>query len=93
MERCKTCSHWEFEGKGEYGVIRGGGVCRAARQIWDVAETKEPDYEQMELLPEHAGLLCMVADGSQYSARLMTMPDFGCVMHKKADQSSANTNH
>ena len=84
MNRCKTCSNWEPAKKGDYSVIHNGGVCRAARQIWEVAEPQEPDYDNMELLPEHAGLLCMVADGSQYAATLITMPDFGCVMHKKS---------
>ena len=43
-----------------------------------------PDYDALQLLPEHAGLLCMVADGSHYVAELITMPDFGCVMHEAA---------
>ena len=84
MERCKTCKHWDPVKEGEYGAIQGSGGCKAARQLWDVTERKPPDYDDLTLLPEHAGLLCMVADGSEYRAELITMPDFGCVMHEQA---------
>jgi len=83
MERCKTCKHWEKGDANEY-TIQGSGVCHAARQVWDVSETDSEDDYQRKLLPEHAGLLCMVEDGSHYAATLVTMPDFGCVMHEKA---------
>ena len=82
MNRCKTCKHWDRVKDGEYNALPGSGACKAARQIWDVTESKPPDYEERRLLPEHAGLLCMVEDGSQYRAELITMPDFGCVMHE-----------
>ena len=53
-------------------------------QIWDV--TEDDDHGGRVLKPEHAGLLAMVADGSQYAAELITMSDFGCVMHSKLDE-------
>jgi len=83
MERCKTCKHWEQSEPDEL-TIPGTGVCHAARQLWDVSATREEDDYQRKLLPEHAGLLCMVEDGSHYAATLVTMPDFGCVMHQAA---------
>ena len=83
MERCKTCKHWDKVKDGEYGALPGSGGCKAARQIWDVTERSDDD-DNLRLLPEHAGLLCMVVDGSQYLAELITMPDFGCVMHEAA---------
>lgn len=84
MERCKTCKHWDRVKEGEYGSLPGSGACRAAVPIWEATEDAPPDYETRQLLPEHAGLLCMVADGSQYAAHLITMADFGCVMHEPA---------
>lgn len=83
MKRCKTCKHWDPVKEGEHGAIPGSGGCKAARQIWEVTERKPPDYDDLTLLPEHAGLLCFVADGSEYVAELITMPDFGCVMHEE----------
>lgn len=82
MERCNTCKHWDSVMEGEYGALRGSGGCKAARPIWEVTEMKPPNYDERILLPEHAGLLCVVEDGSHYTAELITMPDFGCVMHK-----------
>lgn len=80
MNRCKTCSHWQPVGPDEYGVIVGTGICAKVLQIWDVVDDDD-DSDQRRLKPEHAGLLAMVADGSQYTAELITMPDFGCAMH------------
>lgn len=87
MERCKTCKHWDpvtaEEIEGRWALIGSGG-CKAARQLWDVTERPPPDYDVLTLLPEHAGLLCAVVDGSEYRAEFITMPDFGCVMHEMA---------
>jgi len=82
MDRCNTCRHWDRVKDGEYGALPGSGGCKAARQIWEVTEQGPPDYYALRLLPKHAGLLCMVADGSEYRAELITMSDFGCVMHQ-----------
>lgn len=62
----------------------GIGVCNAAVPIWIATETIPPNHDRLRLKPDHAGLLCMVADGSEYRADLLTMPEFGCVMHEKA---------
>ena len=85
MERCKTCQHWEEYDANEWGGMRGAGTCHAARPVWTVKEsTEDPDTGELyrALLPEHAGVLSMVEDGSGYKAVLMTMPDFGCIQHK-----------
>ena len=87
MERCKTCKHWEQLQPDEWGVLRGAGTCHAARAIWDVTENIEDPAtgaEYRALLPEHAGVLAVVADGSNYKAELVTMADFGCVQHHDA---------
>ena len=85
MERCKTCKHWVLETHDGWGVaLEEAGECTKARQIWDVTEVKEPENgaDYRVLLPEHAAILAVVEDGSGYSARLVTMPDFGCVQHE-----------
>jgi hypothetical protein len=85
--RCATCKHWDKINSNEVNSIAGTGVCSAARQIWDVTKSLEDEdgffSGNLELLPEHAGLLCVVADGSQYRAEFITMPDFGCVQYSK----------
>lgn len=83
--RCKTCKHWDKMKDGEYGSLPETGACTAARKIWDVTEWAQPDEEVLQLRPEHAGLLCMVVDGSHYKAEFITMPDFGCVQHAPKD--------
>lgn len=85
LPRCMTCTHWEPFAGDEYYRLKNSGKCLAARQIWDVTDSEDdPDTgeEIRVLLPEHAGLLAVVEDGSSYSASLITMIDFGCVQHK-----------
>ena len=82
MDRCKTCKHWTPEGD-DNGALRGAGECLKAPQMWDVTESREDerdpwnDYKVLKL--EHAAVLAIVEDGSAYKARLVTMPNFGCV--------------
>lgn len=82
MNRCATCFHWDKFPEDQTEVVQGTGKCLAARQFWEVTDSFPPDHQTV-MLPEHAGLLCMVEDGSHYAAVLITMPDFGCVMHKE----------
>lgn len=84
LGRCRTCRHWDAVKENEYGALPGSGGCKAAKQIWDVTDYAPGEHGQLRLLPEHAGLLCFVVDGSQYAAELVTMCDFGCVMHEAA---------
>lgn len=83
MEQCKTCKHWEAPDNDKYGEVPGIGWCEAAPQYWTAAEWDE-DGERRTLKPEHAGVLALVEDGSDYHAALRTFPDFGCVSHDKA---------
>lgn len=81
--RCRTCAHWDAYKPDDDGVLVGAGNCRAVRAIWDVTEYNDEDpLNRRELLPEHAAVLAVVEDGSGYAAGLITMRDFGCVMHK-----------
>ena len=86
MDRCKTCKHWVPEDPNEYGTLLGGGECHKAPQIWDVADKVDHPTDDWttvyKLKPEHAAVLAVVEDGSAYKARLVTMPDFGCVQHE-----------
>lgn len=88
MERCKTCKHWAPEDPKEYGSLLGGGACNKVPQVWDVTdefgEEDDWNYGGRRLKPEHAAVLAVVEDGSAYRARLVTMPDFGCVQHEGA---------
>jgi hypothetical protein len=85
MERCKTCKHWEAYRDDEVGALRGAGICHAAKELWQSSESEDdPRDEWMtyrRLKPEAAGVLSFVQDGSNYMARLVTMPNFGCVQH------------
>jgi hypothetical protein len=85
LKRCASCKSWEPVGQDTYGRLEGSGVCHAARPIWDVCGDPSDADDSRRLLPEHSGLLCVVQDGSQYSAQLITMPDFGCVMYKQKE--------
>lgn len=82
--RCKTCRHWSRFSDDEFGALDGAGKCEKTPQLWDVAEQYDSGHwePRMRLLPQHAGVLAAAEDGSGYSARLVTMPDFGCVQHE-----------
>lgn len=85
MQRCKTCKHWAPENPADHGAVLGAGECTKAPQVWDVTDTINSEdgwTSTKKLKPEHAAVLAVVEDGSSYSARLVTMPDFGCVQHE-----------
>jgi len=90
MDRCKTCKHWTPEDPSKFGALLGAGECQKAPQMWNVTdrvrsgdEWNDGWSEHKVLKPEHAAVLAVVEDGSAYSARLVTMADFGCVQHEK----------
>lgn len=83
---CATCTHWDPVGEGDLSnEIRGSGNCLKIRHINEV--TTERDHGDDEwtgelvLQPQHAGVLAVAVDGSGYRACVVTMPDFGCVLH------------
>lgn len=83
MERCNTCKYWQ-KPENDYGEVPGTGNCQAVPQFWEVTEWSE-DCDTRVFKPEYAGSLAFVQDGSDYRAVLKTLPDFGCVQHKKGD--------
>ena len=80
MDRCKTCKHW-VPPETEYGEVPGTGRCKKVPQYWSVTEWDE-EYEHRILKQKYIGVTAFVQDGSDYSAILKTLPDFGCVMHE-----------
>ena len=94
MERCKTCKHWELYRDDEYGALRGAGICHSAKELWESSESQEDPQDWVEyrvLKPEAAGVLSFVQDGSNYMAKLVTMPGFGCVQHEFSNVASSVT--
>ena len=88
MKRCATCKHWEPYKDDEYLILRGSGICHAAKELWESSEPQEDPSDDWlayrVLKPEAAGVLSFVQDGSNYMAKLVTMPNFGCVQHADA---------
>ena len=82
MERCETCQHWQRSER-ETGSEFGLGLCEAAPMFWDAIDWD--DECNRVLIKKYAGTKAFVQDGSGYSARLLTKPDFGCVMHVSAN--------
>lgn len=82
MNFCKTCVHWEPCQKGDTGHCLGMGWCKAAPMLWDSTEwSKGGDCRVFKA--EFANCKAFVQDGSDYSAKLLTLPDFGCVSHSE----------
>lgn len=83
--RCKTCKHWAPEDPKRFGAFIGSGECGKVPQMWDVTEecrTEAGSKPIQRLKKEHAAVLAIVDDSSQYEAWLVTMADFGCVQHE-----------
>lgn len=90
INHCKTCVHWIPKKSDDWGAIRGAGECGKVPEIFRVTDTlSDEDLEYKVLKAEHAAVLAVVEDGSAYHARLITMPDFGCVQHAFDDLNSA----
>ena len=83
MERCETCKYWNTAD--QYQSVRslGLGECKAVVMLWDASEWAE-DGESRQFIAEHADKKAFVQDGSDYTAALYTMPDFGCTQHETA---------
>lgn len=82
MNHCKTCAHWEPCNKGNVGHSQGVGRCNATPMFWDCTEWGEGGDGRV-FKAEFANCKAFVQDGSDYSAVLLTLPDFGCVSHSE----------
>ena len=83
--RCDGCKHWN-KTEGKYGT----GLCEKATTFWDASEWRQyndndwPDEVEgalrwkRGLKSEFVGQKMFCQDGSDYTAILLTMPDFFC---------------
>ena len=78
--RCTTCIHWSRPEKERYPLEVGR--CKRVKQFWDSTEWRDvgDDYRRV-FTPEAEGHLAFVQDASDYSAKLLTLADFGCVQY------------
>lgn len=83
-DTCRTCAHWEPPANEHVGEIPGVGTCHRVPQYWDSGMWDEDGGRTLK--EKSKSTLAFVADGSDYFARLLTFPDFGCVMHKKSKE-------
>jgi hypothetical protein len=85
---CKTCTHWQPQTEADaVRLTVPAGYCGAIPPIWDVTKRKYNSDGQQDALSPNPGTtlpLAMAEDGEQYIARLVTLPEFGCVLHKPA---------
>lgn len=80
--RCNTCKHWVYPlPTHSFAKRQGLGECVAVMMLWDATRWVD-DGESREFAPEHAGKKAFVQDGSDYTAFLYTVADFGCVQHE-----------
>ena len=82
METCKTCRNWEPPENDSFGDVPGVGRCGAVPHYWDAGDWDDMG-ERRILKPEYKDVLAFAQDASDYRASLMTMPNFGCVMHAR----------
>lgn len=76
---CETCRWWETTAD-EYDERWKSGVrrCMKIPMFWD--STKWDDDGERRILVSDS--LAFAQDASDYSAVLLTLPNFGCVMHQ-----------
>lgn len=77
---CSTCKHW-YRSKCGTGYTLGLGRCNKAVMFWDATQWAE-DGNERELNEANKGTLAFVQDASDFSADLLTKPEFGCVSHE-----------
>lgn len=75
--RCDGCKHWAVEAQ-DYGdgALLAARLCSRAIEIWEATEWND-DYDRVAK-KGFEDVKMFVADGSGYSARLLTRADFFC---------------
>lgn len=79
---CNTCQHWEHDP--DEGAMRPNEDVRRCMKIpmyWDSTQW-DTEGEHRILVSDS---LAFAQDGSDYSAILLTLPNFGCVMHQNKE--------
>lgn len=81
MGRCKDCKWWSKDAENDPSLHK----CLHVMELWDASEWG--DNGDGRVLTEKAeGHKAFVQDGSDYMAKLLTRPDFGCVEFERTDE-------
>ena len=84
MKTCETCKHWKQPEAWTTGYGLGLGRCQNIPMFWDATEWDE-EGEGRKFLDQYKDTKAFAQDGSDYSAYLLTKPDFGCVSHEPSN--------
>jgi len=84
MGNCKDCKFWKGGGEDDYYTIVEAGLCKRAKQFWDSTEWEQQPNDgkgtlEVKRVRKDTNDLHFVQDGSDFSADLITLPEFGCV--------------
>lgn len=78
--QCKGCVHWELAVEYETGHQFGFGRCKNVPMFWDATEWDD-ERDGRQLIEKYKDRKAFAQDGSDYMARLITAPDFGCIAY------------
>lgn len=91
--KCGECKFWKSgNNKENYNRgVRGLGRCSRMPDLWDCTEWKEdPDDKggwSIQFNEKGENQKAFVQDGSDYSADLYTLTDFGCVLFEPTQEA------
>ena len=80
-KKCETCKFWDNPKQCREAEFVTG-ECRRVKMYWDATEWNL-DGDGRRLSADAATDLAFVQDASDYSAYLITLPQFGCVQHEE----------
>lgn len=88
---CESCIYWLRGGDSDDGYQNylDTGICRKATMFWDSTEWREDEETfivNRSLKKQFVGNGMFVQDGSDYSATLITEPDFYCNKYCSVDE-------
>jgi len=84
MKTCETCKHWKQPEEWTTGYGLGVGRCMNIPMFWDATEWDE-EGDGRKFIYQYKDNKAFAQDGSDYSAYLLTKPDFGCVSHEPSN--------
>lgn len=77
--RCRTCKHWSPDRYLEEAPIEARRCTRIPEWFEATGWNEDGDFV---VRGDLTGILAFANDGSGYHAQLLTLPEFGCVMHE-----------
>jgi len=80
MNYCRTCKYWTKVEEWATGHHQGLGLCDNVPMLWN-ATIWNKEGERV-LSDKYKDTKAFAQDGSDYTAYLLTAPDFGCVSHE-----------